>query len=191
MLKTKLQNNFSLWFLLEQGIVVFPTSVKPQRIAENMNVIDFTLSDEEMNKIEALDKYMSYKTNLKYNYILLRWQGCLLCWMNWYFWLKWNVKWHGSLGIWFLKYSMLAYGGCYAEMFIHQISIDFRNISLLSLFFHYCNNKNITREIYNSFCDAATGYLDSLYDYIVLLCSSDSSRMISFLVHTVFPLWST
>ena len=82
MLTTKLQNNFSLWFLLEQGIVISPNrSVKPQRKAENMNMIDFTLLDEEMNKIEALDKYMSYKTNLKYsyNYILLRWQGCLLC----------------------------------------------------------------------------------------------------------------
>jgi len=32
-------------------------------MAENLNVLDFSLSEEEMKKIEALDKYVSYKTN--------------------------------------------------------------------------------------------------------------------------------
>lgn len=52
-----------LRFLLQLGIVVLPKSVKPHRMAENKNVLGFSLSEEEMKKIEALDKYVSYKTN--------------------------------------------------------------------------------------------------------------------------------
>lgn len=32
-------------------------------MAENINVLDFSLMDEEMNQIGMLDKYVSYKTN--------------------------------------------------------------------------------------------------------------------------------
>eukprot|EP00579_Thalassiosira_antarctica_P006011 CAMPEP_0201881156 /NCGR_PEP_ID=MMETSP0902-20130614/11539_1 /ASSEMBLY_ACC=CAM_ASM_000551 /TAXON_ID=420261 /ORGANISM="Thalassiosira antarctica, Strain CCMP982" /LENGTH=308 /DNA_ID=CAMNT_0048409299 /DNA_START=211 /DNA_END=1137 /DNA_ORIENTATION=+ len=52
-----------LRLLLQLGIVILPKSVKPHRMAENLNVLDFSLSEEEMKKIEALDKYVSYKTN--------------------------------------------------------------------------------------------------------------------------------
>lgn len=52
-----------LRFLLQRGIVVLPKSVKPHRMAENINVLDFSLMDEEMNQIGMLDKYVSYKTN--------------------------------------------------------------------------------------------------------------------------------
>ena len=43
--------------------MVLPKSVKPHRMAENINVLDFSLTDEDMKRIEKLDKYVSYKTN--------------------------------------------------------------------------------------------------------------------------------
>jgi len=52
-----------LRFLLQRGIVVLPKSVKAHRMAENFAVFDFSLTEEEMKKMEPLDKYVSYKTN--------------------------------------------------------------------------------------------------------------------------------
>lgn len=52
-----------LRLLLQLGIVVLPKSVKPHRMAENKDLLDFSLTDEDMKKIETLDKYVSYKTN--------------------------------------------------------------------------------------------------------------------------------
>jgi len=52
-----------LRLLLQKGIVVLPKSNKPHRMAENFNILDFSLTDEDMKKIEELDKYVSYKTN--------------------------------------------------------------------------------------------------------------------------------
>jgi 2,5-diketo-D-gluconate reductase A len=40
---------------LQLGNVVFPKSVTPERIAENIDVFDFTLSEDEMASINALD----------------------------------------------------------------------------------------------------------------------------------------
>jgi diketogulonate reductase-like aldo/keto reductase len=40
---------------LQQGRSVIPKSTKPQRIAENIDVIDFELSTEEVAAIDALD----------------------------------------------------------------------------------------------------------------------------------------
>lgn len=45
----------ALRFLLQSDVVVIPKSVHENRMQENINVFDFTLTDEEMKAIEALD----------------------------------------------------------------------------------------------------------------------------------------
>ena len=49
--------------LLQRGIVILPKSVKSHRMAENKDILDFSLTAEDMKKIATLDKYVSYKTN--------------------------------------------------------------------------------------------------------------------------------
>jgi len=41
---------------IEHGFCVIPKSVKPHRIAENFDVLDFSLEAEEVTAIDALDK---------------------------------------------------------------------------------------------------------------------------------------
>ena len=45
-----------LRFELQEGIIVLPKSVKPARMQSNLNVFDFSLAEEEMNRMRALDK---------------------------------------------------------------------------------------------------------------------------------------
>ena len=45
----------ALRFLIQSGVVVIPKSTHKERMKENLNVFDFVLTDEEMQKIEALD----------------------------------------------------------------------------------------------------------------------------------------
>ena len=45
-----------LRFLTQKGIVVIPRSTKPEHIKENVALFDFTLTNEEMAQLSALDK---------------------------------------------------------------------------------------------------------------------------------------
>src|SRR5215218_3737292 len=44
-----------LRWLIQRQVVAIPKSVRPQRMAENFEVFDFQLTDEEMGRIAALD----------------------------------------------------------------------------------------------------------------------------------------
>jgi len=45
-----------LRFQVQRGVAVIPKSVNPFRIAQNKDIFDFTLSDEDVNAIRALNK---------------------------------------------------------------------------------------------------------------------------------------
>lgn len=45
----------ALRFLLQSDVVIIPKSVHKERMEENFNVFDFTLTEEEMQKIQTLD----------------------------------------------------------------------------------------------------------------------------------------
>jgi 2,5-diketo-D-gluconate reductase A len=44
-----------LRWLIQRDVVVIPKSVRPERMRENIDVFDFELSEEEMNRIAGLD----------------------------------------------------------------------------------------------------------------------------------------
>ncbi|MCD8086266.1 MAG: aldo/keto reductase [Clostridiales bacterium] len=49
----------ALRFLLQSGVVVIPKSTHRERMVENFNVFDFTLSPEDMARLEGLDTAQS------------------------------------------------------------------------------------------------------------------------------------
>lgn len=46
----------ALRFLLQKDIVVIPKSVHKERMAQNLDIFDFSLSDDEMKELEGLDE---------------------------------------------------------------------------------------------------------------------------------------
>ena len=46
----------ALRWLLQQNVAAIPRSSNPQRIAENIDIFDFALTDHEMKQIAALKK---------------------------------------------------------------------------------------------------------------------------------------
>jgi len=49
-----------LRFVLQRGIIVIPKSVTPSRIEENIDILDFELSDEDMELIKTFDVNKSF-----------------------------------------------------------------------------------------------------------------------------------
>lgn len=45
-----------LRFLTQKGIIVIPRSTKPEHIRENFDIFDFTLTEDELSKLTALDQ---------------------------------------------------------------------------------------------------------------------------------------
>ncbi|KAJ7410521.1 3-oxo-5-beta-steroid 4-dehydrogenase [Willisornis vidua] len=50
----------ALRFNIQRGVVVIPKSFNPQRIRENFQIFDFSLTEKEMKEIEALNKNVRY-----------------------------------------------------------------------------------------------------------------------------------
>ena len=50
--------------LMQQQVVVIPKSVNAKRIQENFNVFDFTLSEQEIEQLNGLDKGQGHRTFL-------------------------------------------------------------------------------------------------------------------------------
>lgn len=48
-----------LRWLTQRGVVAIPKSVNKERMAENFNIFDFKLSDEDMNSIRSMDTFTS------------------------------------------------------------------------------------------------------------------------------------
>eukprot|EP00071_Canis_lupus_P025900 XP_022259457.1 3-oxo-5-beta-steroid 4-dehydrogenase [Canis lupus familiaris] len=49
-----------LRFNIQRGVVVIPKSFNPERIKENFQIFDFSLTEEEMKDIEALNKNVCF-----------------------------------------------------------------------------------------------------------------------------------
>lgn len=41
---------------IQEGNIIFPKSTNPKHIKDNMDIFDFTLTDDEMRTIKELDK---------------------------------------------------------------------------------------------------------------------------------------
>ncbi|MCG7210068.1 aldo/keto reductase [Streptomyces arenae] len=41
---------------IQEGTIIFPSSTNPEHLAQNIDIFDFELTDEEMNQVRAMDK---------------------------------------------------------------------------------------------------------------------------------------
>jgi 2,5-diketo-D-gluconate reductase A len=55
----KITAQVMLRWLIQRGVVVIPKSTHIERMEENFNIFDFTLSNEDMETIAQLDKVES------------------------------------------------------------------------------------------------------------------------------------
>ena len=46
----------ALRYLIQRGVIVIPKSTRMERMRQNMEVFDFTLADDDMSAIAALDE---------------------------------------------------------------------------------------------------------------------------------------
>ncbi|XP_071085037.1 aldo-keto reductase family 1 member B1-like [Haliotis cracherodii] len=55
-----------LRYLVQRGIIVIPKSSNPERIRENLQVLDFKLSDSDMSKLASQDRKLRFFTALEF-----------------------------------------------------------------------------------------------------------------------------
>ncbi|XP_052028430.1 aldo-keto reductase family 1 member D1 isoform X2 [Apodemus sylvaticus] len=63
----KTQAQIALRFSIQRRMVVIPKSFTPERIKENFQIFDFSLTEEEMKDIEALNKNIRFVELLMWN----------------------------------------------------------------------------------------------------------------------------
>jgi len=59
----KSPNHVILRWILQRGLITIPKSVTKNRIIDNFNVFDFTLTDEDMQAVQSLDKGAAGRIN--------------------------------------------------------------------------------------------------------------------------------
>ena len=47
---------------IQEGNIVFPKSTNPQHIRDNFDIFDFVLTDEDMDRIRAIDRNVRFFT---------------------------------------------------------------------------------------------------------------------------------
>ena len=56
----KTEAQIALRWAIQRNTAIIPKSTKPERMQENMNILDFALTDEEMTQISGLNRNHRY-----------------------------------------------------------------------------------------------------------------------------------